>query len=307
MIGQKGIPALYGGIERHVEEIARRLVARGHEVLVLHARKVALVYRDHLKDDRRDARVLADLALHRPLWLPVIQHRDRATREDLLVLKAHEQLVRARSRMVNAVRGLAKPFGVRVPRCSTRVFADRAREALPAELYASLRPLVDTAEDLSGRIRTMEKRFEEVIDGRYPEARRMMQVPGVGATTALCFRLVVEDPARFRDVRDIGAYLGLTPRRDQSGDREAQLGITKAGHAMMRRLLVSSATYILGPFGPESDLRRWGLERAARGGPIARRKARVGVARKLAVLLARLWTRGETYEPLRTRTSAAEV
>lgn len=291
----------------HAPWIDEHLRAEGHEVAVLHARKLALVYGDAVKDDRRDARILADLALHRPRWLPVVHHRGRATREDFLLLKAHEQLVRARSHLVNAVRGLVKPFGMRVPTCSTRVFADRAREAIPDALYASLRPVVDTVEDLSGRIRGLERRFEELIDARYPEARRMMQVPGVGPATALCFRLVLENPARFPRARDVGAYLGLTPGRDQSGDHEAQLGITRAGHSMMRRLLVTSAVYILGPFGPDCDLRRWGVQRGERGGPIARKKARVGVARKLTVLLRRLWITGERYEPLRQAALASEV
>ena len=291
----------------HAPWIDEHLRAEGHEVLVLHARKLALVYGGTVKDDRRDARILADLALHRPRWLPVVHHRSRATREDFLLLRAHEQLVRARTQLVNAVRGLVKPFGLRVPSCGTKVFANRAREALPEALYTSLRPVVDTVEDLSGRIRTLERRFDEVIDARYPETRRMMQVAGVGVATALCLRLVVEDPTRFRRARDLGAYLGLTPRRDQSGDHEAQLGITRAGHSMMRRLLVTSAVYILGPFGPDCDLRRWGVQRGERGGPIARKKARVGVARKLAVLLHRLWITGAPYEPLRQAALTMEV
>ena len=291
----------------HAPWIDEHLRFEGHEVLVLHARKVALVYGDAVKDDRRDARILADLALHRPQWLPVVRHRSRATREDFLVLKAHEQLVGARSKLVNAVRGLVKPFGVRVPKCGTRVFPQRAEAAIPDPLWPALRPLVTAIEELTVRILHLEKRFEEVVDARYPETRRMMQVSGVGVATALCFRLVVEDPGRFPRARDVGAYLGLTPRRDQSGDQEAQLGITRAGHSMMRRLLVTSAVYILGPHGPDTDLRRWGKRRGERGGPIAAKKARVAVARRLAVLLLRLWSRNERYEPLRQAALTLEV
>jgi len=111
--------------------------------------------------------------------------------------------------------------------------------------------------------------------------------------------LTLEDPGRFRQSRAVGPYLGLCPRRDQSGGRDAQLRITKRGDAMLRRLLVSGAQYILGPFGPDTDLRRWGLRLAARGGKNAKKRAVVAVARKLATLLHRLWVSGATYQPLR--------
>jgi transposase len=124
----------------------------------------------------------------------------------------------------------------------------------------------------------------------YPKTRLLRQVPGVGALTALAFVLTVEDPARFAGSRAaVGAYLGLVPGRDQSGESDPQRRISKRGDRMLRRLLVGSARYLLGPFGEDSDLRRHGEKLAARGGKSAKKRAVVAVARKLSVLLHRLW------------------
>jgi transposase len=146
----------------------------------------------------------------------------------------------------------------------------------------------------------MERQLERVAEARYPETARLRQPIGVGLLTALCYVLTLEDPRRFRQSRAVGPYLGLCPRRDQSGGHEAQLRITKRGDAMLRRLLVSGAQYIRGPFGPDTDLRRWGLRLAERGGKNAKKRAVVAVARKLATLLHRLWLSGAVYQPLRT-------
>src|SRR3972149_5259680 len=129
-------------------------------------------------------------------------------------------------------------------------------------------------------------------------ARLLRQVPGVGPLTAMTFVLVIEDPGRFRKSREVAPYLGLVPRQAQSGERAPQLAITKAGDPLLRRLLVQRAHYILGPFGPDSALRRWGLRLAGAGSSRARRRAIVAVARKLAVLLHRLWVSGEVYQPI---------
>ncbi len=133
---------------------------------------------------------------------------------------------------------------------------------------------------------------------RYPETQLLRQVSGVGPITALYYVLTIEDPSRFAKSRSVGAYLGLRPKQRDSGEQKPQLRITKAGDALLRRLLVSCAHYILGPFGPDSDLRRAGLRMAERGGSAAKKRAIVAVARRLAVLLHRLWVTGEAYEPL---------
>jgi len=146
-----------------------------------------------------------------------------------------------------------------------------------------------------------------VSEERYPRTRLLRQVPGVGPVTALAFVLALADPSRFRSSRSVGAYLGLRPRRSDSGESMPELRITKAGNGAVRRLLVQCAQYILGPFGPESDLRGWGLKLAGRGGKRAKRVAVVAVARKLSVLLHRLWVSGENYDPLRNSKPAPKV
>jgi transposase len=123
-------------------------------------------------------------------------------------------------------------------------------------------------------------------------------VEGIGTLTALTFVLTLEDPYRFAKSRTVGAYLGLVPARDQSGDRDPQRRISKEGDEMLRKLLVGSAHYILGPFGSDSDLRRHGEKIASGGSKNAKKRAAVAVARKLAVLLHRLWISGEVYDPL---------
>jgi len=111
--------------------------------------------------------------------------------------------------------------------------------------------------------------------------------------------LTLDDPKRFRRSRDVGGFLGLRPKQRDSGQSQPQLRITKEGDPYLRKLLVQGAHYILGWRGPDTDLRRWGLKLAARGGKNAKKRAVVAVARKLAVLLHRIWVSGENYEPLR--------
>ena len=157
----------------------------------------------------------------------------------------------------------------------------------------------------AAKITQMEQEIERLCEERYPETRLLRQVKGVGPITALAFVLVLEDPQRFATSRSVGAYLGLVPRQRTSGDSDPQLRITKTGDRMLRRLLVQSAQYILGPFGPDCDLRRYGERIALRGGMNAKKRAVVAVARKLSSLLFALWTSGSVYEPLRQQRTAA--
>jgi transposase len=152
---------------------------------------------------------------------------------------------------------------------------------------------------LTERIRDYERELETISKEHYPETELLRQVEGVGTLTALTFVLTVEDPYRFERSRSVGAYLGLVPASDRSGDRDPQKRISKEGDQMLRKLLVGSAHYILGPFGHDSDLKRHGEKIASRGGKNAKKRAVVAVARKLAVLLHSLWASAEVYEPLR--------
>ena len=161
-----------------------------------------------------------------------------------------------------------------------------------------LLPLVRLVEKLSSGIQEYDERIEKLATEKYAHTELLRQVKGVGALTSLAYVLTLEDPQRFVKSRDVGPYLGLVPKQEDSGDRQPQLRITKMGDMMLRRLLVGSAHYILGPFGPDTDLRRYGLRLSERGGKNAKKRAVVAVARKLAVLLHRLWVGGEVYEPL---------
>jgi transposase len=163
----------------------------------------------------------------------------------------------------------------------------------------ALGPILEQIGSLTERIREYDRRLETISKEHYPETALLRQVEGIGALTALVFVLTLEDPYRFEKSRSVGAYLGLVPVRDHSGDTDPQKRISKEGDEMLRRLLVSGAHYILGPFGSDSDLRRHGEKIASRGGKNSKKRAAVAVARKLAVLLHSLWVSGELYEPLR--------
>lgn len=281
----------------HSPWIARELEALGCEVLVGNARKLRAIWTAKDKSDVHDAEMLARIArVDRKLLYPV-HHRGEAAQQDLAVLKARDMLVAARSDLVNHVRSAVKASGHRISKCSTDSFAARARECVPSGLLPALLPLIEEIEAMTARIRAYDKQVVDLIEQRRPDAKRLSQVPGVGPVTSLGFVLSLEESGRFKKSRSVGAYLGLTARRDQSGQTDKQLRITKAGDEFVRRLLVGCSHYILGAFGPECDLRRFGLKLAARGGKNAKRRAVVAVARKLSVLLHRLWVTGAEYDP----------
>jgi transposase len=276
-----------------------RLVTRlGHEAVVANPRRVRLIAANDSKCDRLDAELLARLGRLDPNLLAPIVHRGLQAQRDLVLLRARDGLVRARTQLINQVRGFAKSLGTRLAKSSAPAFAKRTRAAVDPDLFPGLETLLGMIEQLTPEIRRLDREVERQCDERYPETQRLRQVTGVGALTALAFVLTVEDPERFARSRSVGAYLGLRPRQRDSGEQRPQLRITKAGDAMLRRLLVSSAHYILGPFGPDTDLRRFGLRLAARGGRSAKKRAVVAVARKLAVLLHRLWITGEPYRAI---------
>jgi transposase len=280
----------------HSPWFSRQLKAMGHEDVVANPSKLYGNRRRTKRNDRSDARYLArqgraDIELLHP-----IQHRGARAQEHLELVRARDQLVRARTRLINHVRGAVKSVGGRIVKCSAEAFAGRARHQVPAELRVATEPVLDVIADLTRRIHEMDTRVEHVAL-EYPGVARLRQLKGVGALTALAYVLLVEDPERFKQSRDVGPYFGLVPKLDESSDSSPQLGITKAGDELGRRLLVSAAQYILGPFGPECDLRRFGEAISARGGKNAKKRAVVAVARKLAVLLHRLWVTGGDYEP----------
>ena len=283
----------------HSPWVQRLLEELGHEVITAHTQSVRLIYGGKNKDDRLDAERLARLARVDPKLLHPIRHREGSAQADRAVLRSRDTLVTCRTKLINHTRGVVKSMGARVPSCSAESFHKRVFEELPEELKPALDTVIETIAALTRDIRGHDKRIETLAAKQYPETEILRQVSGVGPVTALSFVLTVEDPRRFRSSRSLGAYVGLQPRRSQSGNEDPELRITKAGDDDLRRLLVGSAHYILGPFGPDTDLRRWGLALAARGRKNAKKRAIVAVARKLAVLLHRLWITAEVYEPLR--------
>ena len=283
----------------HSPWVSRLLEECGHEVIVANARKVRLIYASDNKTDAVDAESLARLGRLDPKLLAPIRHRGAEAQADLATIRSRDCLVRSRTQLINHVRGAVKARGARLPSSSAAAFPRKAVEHLPTDLRDTLKPVLGMIDTLSGEIHRADRRIEQLANDRYPETLRLRQIAGVGPITALCFVLTLEDPARFPNSRSVGAYLGMCPRRRDSGAHSPQLRISKSGDSMLRRLLVNSAHYILGPFGPDCDLRTWGLKLAERGGKNAKKRAAVAVARRLACMLHSMWINGTEYEPLR--------
>jgi transposase len=282
----------------HSPWASRLLEECGHEVLVANARKLRLIYANKRKTDLVDAENLARLARLDPKLLYPLKHRGEEAQTHMALIRSRQALVDCRTRLVNHVRGAVKSFGGRLPKGPARSFHNRAQEHIPEALLPALGPILEQIGSLTERIRQYDRQLEAISRERYPETELLRQVEGVGPLTALTFVLTLEDPHRFQRSRSVGAYLGLVPARDQSGDRDPQKRISKEGDEMLRKLLVGNSHYILGPFGQDSDLRRHGQKIASRGGKNAKKRAVVAVARKLSVLLHRLWVTGEVYDPL---------
>jgi transposase len=283
----------------HSPWVSRLLEGCGHEVLVANARKLSLIYANKRKTDEIDAENLARLARVDPKLLYPLRHRGEGSQAHLAIIRSREALVGTRTQLVNHVRGTVKSFGARLPKCSARSFHKRAPGHIPEALRPALVPVLEQIGSLTERIKDYDRKLQKICQEHYPETELLRQVEGVGTLTALTFVLTVEDPHRFEKSRSVGAYLGLVPATERSGDSDPQKRISKEGDEMLRRLLVSSAHYILGPFGSDSDLKRHGEKIASRGAKNAKKRAVVAVARKLAVLLHSLWMSGEVYEPLR--------
>ena len=295
----KGREAAHVVIEvgAHSRWMSQLIGELGHRVTVADPRRLKMISASNTKTDRRDAELLARLGRADEDLLAPVKHRNNELQADLAVAKARDLLVATRTKIVNHVRGVMKSFGDRLPKCASAAFAQKTPDGVPVLLKAALAPLYEVLEKVDEQIKHYDQVIEQIAE-RYPDTRVVSQPKGVGTLTALVFILTIGDKDLFQRSRTVGAYMGLRPRKDQSGDGDPQLRITKAGDGFVRRLLVQSANHILGPFGEDSDLRRWGLALAERGGKNAKKRAKVAVARKLAVLLHRLWVTGEVYEPV---------
>jgi len=287
--------------------MSRHLRKQGFEVHVADPRRVQLISKDPRKTDRRDAEVLARLESGMPELLGEVHHRSEQAQADLSMVRGRDQLVQCRTSLVQCVRSLCKAFGERLPSASTVGFSKRVRELVPPMLLPAVEVLLDQIAALTASVRELDRRIAKVAEERYPEVALLQQVNGVGPVTATAFVLTIEEPTRFEDSRRLGSWLGLCPRSHASGDSAPELRISKSGDGYLRRLLVQCAQYILGPFGKDSDLRRFGQRLAARGGRAAKKKAVTAVARKLAVLLHRIWRNGLAYDPLHHANRQAAV
>jgi transposase len=283
--------------------VSRYIARLGHEVIVANPHKVKLITQSVRKNDRIDARQLARLARVDPKLLSPIQHRSEEAQADLAVIRARAGLVEARTKLINCARGLAKPMGERLKNCD----ADQVKEVLAEDLSAAVRraigPLLNSVEAISKDLAACDENIEEMAT-RYPEVKLLTQVYGVGTLIGLTYILTIEDAQRFKHSRDVGSFLGLQPKQRDSGNSQPQLGISKTGDRLLRSLLVQGAHCILRKGAPDSDLRAWGLGKMQSGGKNAKRRTTVAVARKLAVLLHRLWVTGEVYDPLYNRKAA---
>jgi len=293
----KDLPPTRVSMEAGVHSIwiSEQLQQLGHEVIVANVRELRAISHSDGKSDQVDAEKLARYARLDPEILRPISHRTVEQQEALTLIRARELLVRLRTAAVNAVRGLTKACGYRMPASSTKCFAQRGQAAMPPGLKLALGPILAQIAEMTLKIKQYDREIQRMTQTEYAETQPLLTIHGVGHITALTFVLTLGDKERFGRSRDVGCYLGLRPKRSQSGERDPQLGITKTGNAYLRSLLIECANHILRSHGRDSALRQWGLHLAARGGKQAKNKSVVAVARKLAVLLHHLWTTQESY------------
>jgi len=283
----------------HSAWVSRLLRRLGHEAIVANPRRVELIARSQRKTDERDAELLARLGRADVTLLAPVQHRSEQVQLDLVTIRSRDMLVKTRAKLVSHLRGIVKPFGARIPRATPPVLPDRAEAAIEGPLQQALQPILECLRLMNEKVKLYDRMVEQRARDAYPEAERLSRtLPGIGPVTSLAYVLTIEDPTRFKKSRAVGPYLGLTPRRRQSGQRDPEGHISKAGDPLLRRLLLQCAKCVLRRC-PDSDLQRWGRGLAARGRKAAANRAAVAVARKLAVLMHKLWVSGEEYRPLR--------
>ena len=276
---------------------AELLRGKGLDVTVANARKLRAIWGSDDKSDGNDAKMLARLLRADPKLLFAVTVKERRTRDSLASVKARDSLVRCRTLLINTVRGLLKSEGVSSAGIDAHSFGSKALGLLPVELRKALRPLVAQIARMDAEVKRYDKQLEAMLK-EFDGCKEVSQIKGVGPVTSLTFVLTVGAPDRFRNGARLASYIGLVPRRDQSGETDRQCHITKAGSALLRKYLVQAAHYVMGAFGDrECDLRKFGERIAARGGKTAKRRAVVAVARKLAVLMLKLWKSRVEYEP----------
>ena len=289
----------------HSRWLAAMFEGWGHEVIVANARKLAVISQNDRKSDGADAELLARLARTDVKLLCPVEHRSEAAAKGLALVRSRAVIVRSRTMMINSIRGQVKTIGERMPSCDAEHFHEMT-DKLPAALQTALSPLMTLVGELTKQIMMFDGMLEKDADIIAPGARRLTTINGVGLLTAVCFTLVMDDPTRFAKSRQVGPYLGLVPKRSQSGEIDKAMRISKAGDPYTRQLLVQCAQTVMRSSAKETELRQWGTKLAGTG-KTSKRRATVAVARKLAVLMHHLLVTGETYNPFyeRDRKAAA--
>lgn len=288
----------------HCRWVAGIAAGLGHEVIVGNARKLRVIWQSSRKDDWRDAEMLARIArTDRKLFHPV-KLRNADNQRLMRLIKARDVLVRNRTAIVNQIRGFCKSEGAPLPRCSAEAFV-KLKEHLPPEVMNVACYLFKALQVLNDLIKRYDKVIAKALKRIHGDDAALLEaIAGVGPVTTAAFLAAVGDAEMFESAREAGPYFGLVPRQDQSGMTDKQLPITKEGNHTVRRLLVTAANFIMGPFGPDCDLRRYGLRIAERGGKNARKRAKVAVARKLAVVMLAILKNKTAYRPLMDAESA---
>ena len=286
----------------HARWMRREIEGMGFRVFVANPAKLPAITASATKIDRNDARELARLTLADPELLHPVRLRDETCQRMLQLLAARDALVATRTKLVNMMRGFAKARGMRLPECSAGRLHEADRSEWPADFESLTFPLRGVLETVALKIRAYDQLIRDLSRSEpfRAKAERVREVYGVGEVIAAAFVAVVGwDVSRFSRARDVGAYLGLVPRQDQSGSIDRQLHVTKAGSQFVRRLLVEGANTVLKSNAMDTDLKARGLRICLRGGKIAKAKAKVAVARGLAVTMAALLMKpGDRYVPL---------
>lgn len=264
----------------------------GHEPVACHARRVRIIAESRNKNDRVDAELLARLSLSDLELIQPIKQRSRTTLEQRSVVRSRAALVETQKRLRTMLRGLVKPFGVRIGGGKKRALAELAAAELPELAAQSVKALLATLITIAEQIRNLEKHVEQITT-THPAVSRLQTIPGVGPLVAISFVHAIEDPARFRSI-DVGPYLGLTPsNRSSAGKKLAAKERGRPGDPYTRSLLVQAAWTLMNSRS-ESDLAEWGRTLIKRVGP---KKAAMAVARKLATLMHHLWLHDEDFRP----------
>lgn len=281
--------------------LQRHLAALSMPVICVDARQAHAVMKlQPNKTDASDAAVLAELA--RTGFYRQVALKSENAQERRSLLKARDQVVKQRRDIDNTLRGLLRSFGIRLPK-GVGGFVARVRMQLTEHpnLAIVAEPLLDVRRSLDQSLDKLDREVGRRVKAD-PVCRRLMSVPGVGPVTALCFVSTIDDPTRFTKSRTVGAYLGLTSRRHQSGEMDYSGRISKRGDSLLRKYLYEAAHCLLTSVRRACSLKSWARRVQKRAG---HKKACVALARKLAVLLHRLWQNGATFQwPQTTKASA---